>query len=116
MGSPLLPLSLALAAAAADGGGLHRAAFYLVLLAIPPAAAAALAAAGDLAEGRPTGLRAVCSAAGLALLIISSAVRANATHGLPPVALSALVGCVGAYALLGVAMLVWTPSPTTSRS
>jgi hypothetical protein len=107
MGSPVPPLALALAAAAADGAGLHRAAFYLVLLAIPPAAGAALAAAGDFAEGHAVLARIACSVAALALLVLSSALRANAVGGaLPALALSALIGAVGAYVLLGVARLV----------
>jgi hypothetical protein len=109
--SPLTPLALAVAAAAADGGGLHRVAFYLVLLAVPAAAAVALAAAGDLADGRPVAARMACTAAALVLLVVSSAVRANAAVGatLPPLALSALVGCLGAYLLLGLVWLLWTP-------
>lgn len=109
LGSPVLPLTLALAAAAADGDGLHRVAFYLVLAAIPAAAGAALGAAGALAEGRPTVVRVACSAAALALLVLSSAVRANAVGGaLPALALSALVGALGAYAVLGLA---WVARP-----
>lgn len=109
--SPAVPLTLAIAAVAADGADLHRVAFYLVLLAIPAAAAVALCAAADLADGLPVMARAGCTAAALVLLVISSAVRANAAVGshLPPVALSALVGCLGAYALLGVAWLLWAP-------
>ena len=112
MSSPLFPLTLALGAAAADGAGLHRLAFYLVLVAIPLAAGAALAAAGDLVEGRRVAVRMVCTAVALALLVLSSAVRANAAHGasVPPLALSALVGCLVTYALLGVAWLV-RPAP-----
>jgi hypothetical protein len=111
LSSPAVPLALAVAAAAADSGGHHRLAFYLVLLAVPAAAAAALAAAGDLADGRPVVARSVCTGAALALLVVSSAVRANAAVGsaLPPLALSALVGCVGAYSLLGIVRLLWVP-------
>jgi len=111
--SPVVPLSLALGAVAADGAGLHHAAFYLVLLAIPAAGAVALCAAADLADGLPVMARAGCSAAALMLLVISSAVRANAAVGshLPPVALSALIGCLGAYALLGISWLLWAPQP-----
>jgi phytoene/squalene synthetase len=106
-----VPLALALGAAAADGAGLHRVAFYLVLTAVPAAAAVALCAAADLADGLPVTARAACSAAALVLLVISSAVRANAAVGaqVPRVALSALVGSVCAYALLGLAWLLWAP-------
>jgi hypothetical protein len=112
MSSPALPLTLALAAAAADGGGFHRAAFYLVLLAIPPAAGAALAAAGEVAEGREVLVKAALCALGLALLVTSSAVRANAAPvGVPPLAFSALVGCLGAYAAIGVTWILRGPAP-----
>ncbi|HEY7207689.1 MAG TPA: hypothetical protein VH416_05560 [Gaiellaceae bacterium] len=107
MSSPALPLTLALAAAAADGGGLHRVAFYLVLLAVAPAAIAALSAAGELAEGRRVLVRTALCAAALALLVTSSAARANAAPtGAPPLALSALVGCLGAYAAIGLGWLL----------
>jgi hypothetical protein len=111
------PLTLALAAVAADGAGLHRVAFYLVLLAIPAAAGAALGAAADLAVGRPVLARTACTVSALVLLVMSSAVRANAAVGsaLPPLALSALVGCLGAYALLGVVWLLWAPRPVPVR-
>src|SRR2546430_15319078 len=42
MGSPLLPLSLAVTALGADAAGLHRVAFYVVLLAIVGAAGGAV--------------------------------------------------------------------------
>jgi hypothetical protein len=109
----VIPLTLAIGAAAADGAGLHRVAFYLVLFAIPAAAAVALCAAADLADGLPVTARAACSASALVLLVISSAVRANAAVGshVPPAALSALVGCLCAYALFGLSWLLWTPGP-----
>ena len=116
MGSPLPPLTIGLAAAAADGAGLHAVAFYLVLVAIPCAAAAALAAAGDLAEGRPVLARITCTSGALALLILSSATRANAVAGaVPALAVAALVGALGAYALLGLAWAVWTPTPDAAQ-
>lgn len=117
MSSPFLPLTLALGAFAADGAGMHRLAFYLVLLAIPPAAGAALAAAGDVADGRAVLVRAVCCGGALALLVLSSAVRANVadTASLPPLAVSALVGGVLAYGALGVAWLVLAPSAARRR-
>jgi len=111
MSSPLLPLTLALGAAAADGAGAHRLAFYLVLLAIPPAAGAALAAAGDVADGGGVLVRAICCAGALALLVLSSAVRANVAQAapVPPLATTALVAGLVAYAALGLAWLVLAP-------
>ena len=109
MTSPLLPLTLALGAAVADGAGSHRVAFYLVLLAIPAAAGAALAAAGELAEGGRVVLRIVCTGVALALLVLSSAARANAPVGgsVPAVAVSALLAAVAAYAAIGFAWIAW---------
>jgi hypothetical protein len=56
-------------------------------------------------------VRAVCCAGALALLVLSSAVRANVAQpaSLPPLAVTALVGGVLAYAALGVAWLVLAP-------
>jgi hypothetical protein len=104
MTSPTLPLALALSAAAADGGGLHRLAFYLILAAIPPAAGVALSCAGDLAEGKPVTLRVIGSGGALALLVLSSAVRANAAPAsVPPIAVVAVAGCILAYAAIVLA-------------
>src|SRR5438034_10765706 len=66
MGSPLLPLSLALAALGADAAGLHRLAFYLVLLAVVGAAAAAFAGAGNALAGNGSWLRAALPCLALA--------------------------------------------------
>lgn len=111
MTSPLLPLAIALGAAAADGVGAHHAAFYLVLFAIPAAAGSALAAAGELAEGKHVAFRIACTAVALALLVLSSAARANAPvgSGVPAIAISTLLAAVGAYVALGVAWLAWPP-------
>jgi hypothetical protein len=117
MMSPILPLTLALAAAAADGSGAHHAAFYLVLAAIVPAAAAALSFTGDLAEGKHVLFQVTCSAAGITLLVLSSAVRANAATGaIPPIALAALVGAVVAFAALLLAKLALAVQPVAEQS
>jgi hypothetical protein len=110
LGSPLLPLTLAVGAAAADGGGAHRVAFYLVLLAIPTAAGAALAAAGELLQSGRGVMRMSCTAVALVLLVLSSASRANAPQGgtLPALAFSALIGGLIAYGSLGI---VWLARP-----
>jgi hypothetical protein len=117
MGSPVPPLVLALAAAVADAAGSHRAAFYLVLIAVPFAAGAALSAAGDLADGRRAGMRTVCTATALALLVLSSAVRSNTpTDGsLPALAVSALFACVAAYISLGLVWVAWPPRPAVAH-
>jgi hypothetical protein len=117
LGTPLLPLAIALGGVCADASGAHRVAFYLVLLAIPAAAGAALAAAGDLVDGRHALGRMVCTACALVLLIVSSSARYNAAPGgsVPAIAISALVGCVLAYGTLGLLWLVRPPKPAAAR-
>ncbi len=111
--TPLTPLILAVAAVGADSGGLHRVAFYLVLIAIVPAAISALSDTGELAEGKQVLLRVSCSGAGLVLLVLSSAVRANATH-VPPIALAALVGALAAYAVVALSRLLALAEPRSA--
>jgi hypothetical protein len=115
LSSPVLPLTIALGALTADGAGAHHLAFYVVLLAVPAAAGAALSATADLADGRHVAGRMACTAGALVLLIVSSAARANAPAGssVPAIAVSALIGCILAYASLGVLWLArpvrWNP-------
>jgi hypothetical protein len=113
LGTPLLPLAIALGGVTADAAGAHQVAFYLVLLAIPAAAGAALAAAGDVVDGRQAAGRLVSTACALVLLIVSSSARYNAAAGasVPAIAISALVGCVLAYGTLGLIWLLRPPKP-----
>jgi hypothetical protein len=99
MGSPLLPLSLALGALGADAAGLHSAAFYVVLLAIVGAAAAAFVAAGDALEGSGSWLRAASPCLALVLLVLGSAARANGAVGghVPTLAVSTVVLAILVY-------------------
>jgi hypothetical protein len=101
MGSRLHPLCLATGALLADATGLHHIAFYLVLLAVIGAAAAAFAGVGDLLEGSGSFVRAATTGVSLALLVLGSTVRANATVGghVPAVAISAVLGAVLVYTL-----------------
>jgi hypothetical protein len=101
MGSRLLPLCLALGALLADVTGLHHLAFYLVLLAVVGAAAAAFLGVGEFLEGSGGLVRAVTTGLSLALLVLGSAVRANATVGghVPAVAITAVVTAVLVYSL-----------------
>jgi hypothetical protein len=119
MGSRLLPLLLALGTLLADVGGFHRFAFYLALLAVVGAAAAAFVGAGELLEGRGTWFRAGSTSAALALLVLGSAVRANAAVGasVPALALSAVVGAVILYSVPVVAWLLepLVPRPRAGR-
>jgi hypothetical protein len=115
MGSPLLPLSLALGALGADAVGLHRVAFYVVLLAVVGAAAAAFVGAGDALEGNGgSWLRAASSCLALVLLVLGSAVRANGPAGghLPTLAVSTVVLAVLVYV---VPVLGWLVQPVVLR-
>src|SRR5437667_11778584 len=115
MGSPLLPLSLALGAFGADAAGLHHVALYVVLLAVVGAAAAAFADAGAALEGSGSWLRAGSTSLALVLLVLGSAVRANGPAGghLPTLALSTLVLAAVVYV---VPALGWLVQPLTLPS
>ena len=110
MGSRLLPLVLAAAALAAGTAGLGGLALWVGLLAVPAAAAAAFVAAGDVLEGRPVLLRAVTSGLALALVVLASAVRANAATGAAasPLATWALVLALLAYL---IPLVAWVLEP-----
>ena len=110
MGSRLLPLVLATAALAAGAIDLSGLALWLGLLAVPAAAAAAFVAVSDTLEGRPALLRAVTSGSALALVVLASAVRENATAGATasPLATWALLLALLAY---GIPLVVWVFEP-----
>jgi uncharacterized protein involved in response to NO len=113
MGSRLLPSSLAACALVADAAGLHGLAFYAVLCAIPCSAGAAFVGAGDALDGRDV-LRGVTTCLALALLVLASAVRAQAPEGaaVPALAASALVGALVVY---GLPLLAWVLEPLKPR-
>ncbi len=117
MGSRLLPLSLATGALLADATGLHHIAFYLVLLAVVGAAAAAFVGVGDLLEGTGSLVRAGTTGLALTLLVLGSAVRANATVGghVPAVAVSTVVAAVLVYALPVLGWLLEPLAPKPAR-
>lgn len=103
----MLPALLAAVAAVADGRGAHGFAFDVLLLAVPFAAVAALAAFAaylDAREDAVTALQAVLWGLALGLLVLSCAARSPATqtHALPPLGWSALVGCLGVFAVKAV--------------
>jgi hypothetical protein len=114
MGSRLLPLFLATGALLADATGVHHIAFYLVLLAVVGAAAAALVGVGDLLEGTGGLVRASTTGLSLALLVLGSAVRANAAVGghVPALAVSAVAGAMLVYSLPA---LGWFFRPLASK-
>jgi len=103
--------ALVLGAVVADGEDARAVALYLVLAAIPAVAVAALSFFGDLVEGSAdaeagavyVGLTSLA----LVLLLIGAAVRANtlADSAIPALGVSTLVG---ALALLGLQLAVWT--------
>jgi hypothetical protein len=103
--------ALVLGAVVADGENARTAALYLVLAAIPAVAITALSFFGDLVEGSAdaeagavyVGLTALA----LLLLLIGAGVRANTLQdaAVPALGSSALVG---ALALLGLQLAVWT--------
>jgi hypothetical protein len=117
MGSRLLPLSLAIGALFADATGLHDIAFYFVFLAVVGAAAAAFVGVGDLLEGSGGLLRAGTTGLALALLVLGSAVRANAKVGghVPTLAVSAVVAAVLVYSLPLVGWLLEPLAPKPAR-
>lgn len=103
----MLPGVLAIIAAFADARGSHGLAFDLLLAAIPFAAVAALITFGTYLEDRANsvaGLQALLWTLALSLLVISCAARspASATGALPPLGWSALVGCLGIFAIKAV--------------
>jgi hypothetical protein len=103
--------ALVLGAVVADGENARTIALYFVLAAIPAVAVTALSFFGELVEGSAdaeagavyVGLTGLA----LLLLLIGAAVRANTLDGaaVPALASSALVG---ALALLGLQVAVWT--------
>lgn len=103
--------ALVLGAVVADGQHARTVALYLVLAAIPTVAVTALSFFGDLVEGSAdadagavyVGLTSLA----LVLLLVGAAVRQNtvADGAIPALGVSTLVG---ALALLGLQLAVWT--------
>jgi hypothetical protein len=104
VGRRALPGLLAIVAAFADGRGAHGLAFDALLGAVPFAAVSALQTFGDHLERRDDPVLALQSllwGLALVLLVLSCAARSPATqtHTLPPLGWSALVGCLGIFAV-----------------
>jgi hypothetical protein len=94
-----LPALLALIALFADLSGSHGVALAFVLASIPAAFVLALDCYGDALEARCGGFRPLLTAAGLALLVLSAALRSPAVvGGVPRLAVSAVVLCLLLYA------------------
>jgi hypothetical protein len=108
-----LPALLALTALVADLSGSHGVAFVFLLAAIPAAFSLALECYGDALEARCGSLRPLSAVGGLALLVLSAALRSPAVvGGVPRLAVSAIVLSLLLYmgALLG-ALLAPQPAP-----
>jgi hypothetical protein len=104
-----LPAVLALVALLADLAGVHGLAFLVLLAAIPAAFVLVLDTYGEVAVARSGGLRPLIAAGGLALLVLSAALRSPAVvGGVPRVAVSA-VGL--ALFALASAFVVRRPQP-----
>jgi hypothetical protein len=104
VGRRVLPALLAIAAAYADSRGSHGLAFDALLGAIPLSAVAALECFGAYLDDRVDavlGLQALLWALALGLLVLSCAARSPATemHTLPTLGWSALVACLGVFAI-----------------
>jgi hypothetical protein len=110
----VLPVGLVLAAALADVRDLHELAFYLLVAAVPAMAVSALSFFGDLVEtpGGAAGetaarLQAFFAALALVLTVIAAAARGQSAlqSGVPPLGISALVGCLGVFTFQGLVTL-----------
>ena len=108
MGRRVLPVALVLLAVVADRRGLLELGALLLVLAVPAAAGAALTVFGNLLA-LPPGARGVVfgwaevvlGAFALVAVVVAAAARASAVEGagVPPLAVSAVVACVTAFAL-----------------
>jgi hypothetical protein len=114
-----LPVGLILAAALADVQEHHILAFYLLVAAVPAMAISALSFFGDLvdtpggAAGEATArLQAFFAALGLVLTVIAAAARGQSAleSGVPPLGVSALVGCLAVCAIQGLLTLALVTS------
>jgi hypothetical protein len=96
----VLPALLVVVAGLADAQGAHGLALDALLLAVPFAAVAALTSFGeylDSGSGGVAGLQALLWGVSVVLLVLSCAVRRHALHGVPPLAVSSVVACLGIF-------------------
>ena len=101
-----LPALLALIALVADLSNDHGVALGFLLVAIPAAFVLALDCYGDALCARCGGFRPLAAGLGLALLVLSAALRSPAVvGGVPRLAVSAIVLCLMLYAGAFVAFL-----------
>ncbi len=103
MGRRTLPALFVALATLAQLDGADGLARNALLAALPFASVAALVAFGGYIDSRERldGLQALCSALIVVLLVLSCAVRSSASHGVPPAAVSSLIGVVALFVLKG---------------
>lgn len=102
MGRRVLPGILVTVAAIADSHGRHHLALDALLTAVPFTAVAAIAAFGSYLDRRDdavVALQALLWGVAVVLLVLSCEVRSSALHGVPPLAASSLVACLGIFAI-----------------
>jgi hypothetical protein len=102
VGRRFFPGLLVVVAALADSRGRHGLALDALLTAVPFAAVAAIAAFGGYLDRRDdavVALQTLLWGVALVLLIVSCEVRSNAIHGVPRLAISSLVACLGVFAI-----------------
>jgi hypothetical protein len=102
VGRRVLPALLVAVAAYADGRGSHGLALDALLGAVPFVAVCALTGFGTYLDRRDdpvVALQALLWAAALVLLLLSCEVRSSALHGVPPLAVSSLVACLGVFGI-----------------
>jgi hypothetical protein len=103
VGRRILPALLAAVAVVADARGAHGLARNALLLAVPFAAVAGLTSFGRYLDARGdlrTALQAGLWAVSVVLLVLSCAIRSQALHVIPPLAISSVVGALGVYATI----------------
>jgi hypothetical protein len=104
MGRRLLPALLVAIAAVADAHGAHGLALDALLAAVPFAAVSSIVAFGGYLDHRDdavVALQALLWGFCLVLLVLSCEVRSNAIQGVPPLAASSLVACLGVFVIKG---------------
>jgi hypothetical protein len=100
----VLPAVLVAIAAIADGHGSHGLAFDSLIAAVPFTAVSSIAAFGGYLDRRDdavVALQALLWAVALVLLLVSCEVRSSSIHGVPPLAVSSLVACLGIFVIKG---------------
>jgi hypothetical protein len=119
-----LPLGLALLAAVLDVSGAYGLAFHALLIAVPAAAVGSLGAFGELLDLRaddraeaPLYLLPVLSALGLALLVVTAAIRAPALGdaAAPALAANMLSLGLGLLCLEALMSVFFEPRPARVR-